>query len=108
MPYDHGLVARISDALPRLGERRARQKNVFGGRGFLVGSSTFVVVFDDELIAKTTRAEYDAALREPGVTPFAPDGERPMSTWVVVPSEALADDPELDEWLRRALRAVRA
>lgn len=108
MPYDRGLVDRIADAVRRLGERSARQKNVFGGRGFLVGSSTFVVVFDDDLIVKTPRAEYDAALREPGVTPFAPDGERPMSTWVVVSSESLADDPELEEWLRRALRAVRA
>jgi hypothetical protein len=32
-----------------------------------------------------------------GVTPFAPDGARPMSTWVVVPAEQVADDPELAE-----------
>jgi hypothetical protein len=41
------------------------------------------------------------------VTPFAPDNEKPMSTWVVVASDAIADDPELIEWLRRGLRAVR-
>jgi hypothetical protein len=43
----------------------------------------------------------------PGVTPFAPDGEKSMSTWVVVSADAVADDPELAEWLRRGLRAVR-
>jgi TfoX/Sxy family transcriptional regulator of competence genes len=108
MAYDHGLAARIADVLARLGARGARQKNVFGGRGFLVGSSTFVVVWDEDLIVKTARAEYDAALSIPGVTPFAPDGERSMSTWVVVPAEVLADDPELEEWVRRALRSVRS
>lgn len=108
MAYDRGLGERIADALSRLGERGARQKNVFGGRGFLVGTSTFAVVMDDDLIVKSPSSEYDAALREPGVTPFAPDGERPMSTWVVVPAEALADDPDLESWLRRALRSVRS
>ena len=42
-----------------------------------------------------------------GASPFAPGKEKPMSTWVVVASDAIADDPELIEWLRRGLRAVR-
>jgi TfoX/Sxy family transcriptional regulator of competence genes len=107
MPPDPGLVARVADALDTLGERGARQKNVFGGRGFLLGKSTFVIVFDESLIVKTTPADYQAALGQPGVTPFAPDGERPMSTWVVVSGDAVADDPELADWVRRGLGAVR-
>ena len=107
MPYDHGLAERVADARPRLGAAHARQKNVFGGRGFLLGKSTFVVVWDDGLLGKLTRADYPAALAEPGVTPFAPDGEQPMSTWVVVPAEAIADDPELGAWLDRGLNSVR-
>ncbi|MEP6617731.1 MAG: TfoX/Sxy family protein [bacterium] len=107
MPPDPGLVVRVADALLTLGERATRQKNVFGGRGFLSGKSTFVIVWDDGLIVKTTPAEYPALLREPGVEPFAPGGEKPMSTWLVVNADALADDPELVEWLRRGLRAVR-
>lgn len=97
----------MEDALASLGERAVRQKNVFGGRGFLIGSSTFVIVFDEDLIVKTPPADYPALLREPGVTPFAPGDEKPMSTWVVVQSDAIADDPELGEWIGRALRAVR-
>ena len=107
MPYDPGLVARVADALDSLGERRVRQKNVFGGRGFLAGKSTFVIVWGDGLLVKTPPGEYQAMLREPGVTPFAPDGERPMSTWVVVAADSVADDPELTEWVQRGLRAVR-
>ena len=53
------------------------------------------------------RAEYPPALAEPGVTPFAPDGERPMSTGVVVPAAAVADDPELAGWVERGVRAIR-
>ena len=107
MPPDQGLVARVADALDAVGERGARQKNVFGGRGFLLGKSTFAIVFEGALIVKTPAADYAAALAEPGVTAFAPDGARPMSTWVVVEADAIADDPELADWLRRGLRAVR-
>ena len=107
MAYDSGLVERVADQLTQLGERHVRQKNVFGGRGFLAGKSTFVIVWDDGLLVKTPRDEYAAALGEPGVTAFAPDGERPMSTWVVVPADAIADDPELAEWVQRGLRSIR-
>ena len=107
MAYDRGLAERVADLLEQLGERTIRQKNVFGGRGFLAGRSTFVIVWETDLIVKTTAAEYPELIREPGVTPFAPDGERPMSTWVVVSGDAVADDPELMDWLRRGLRAVR-
>jgi TfoX/Sxy family transcriptional regulator of competence genes len=107
MPYDHGLAARVTDTLIGLGERGIRQKNVFGGRGFLTGKSAFAIVWEDGLLVKMPPGEYERALTEPGVTPFAPDGERPMSTWVVVAEDAIADDPELADWLRRGLRAVR-
>src|SRR4051812_1924535 len=100
MPPDAGLVARVADALAALGERGVRQKGVFSGRGFLIGKSTFAIVWNDSLLVKTMASEYEALKAESGVTPFAPDGERPMSTWLVVSAEVIADDPELMEWLR--------
>jgi TfoX/Sxy family transcriptional regulator of competence genes len=106
MTYDAGLVARVADSLLAIGERAVRQKNVFGGRGFLRGKSTFVIVWGDSLLVKTPRGEYDALRAEPGITPFAPDGEKPMSTWLVVAADVVADDPELAEWIRRGLRSL--
>ena len=107
MSYDRGLAERVSDVLDRMGRRGVRQKNVFGGRGFLTGKSAFAIVWDDGLIVKCPADEYQAALRSPNVEPFAPGGERPMSTWVVVAGDAIADDPELEQWLGRGMRAVR-
>jgi TfoX/Sxy family transcriptional regulator of competence genes len=105
--YDAGLVERVADALNGLNERAVRQKGVFSGRGFLVGKTTFVIVWRDKLLVKTPKSEYTALLDEPGIAPFAPDGERPMSTWLVVDGDVIADDPQLTEWVRRGLRAIR-
>jgi len=107
MAYDPGLAARMADALEAMGERGIRQRNVFGGRGFLVGKRTFAIAWTEGMIVKAHAAEYQTLLDEPGVRPFTPGAEKPMSTWLVVASDAIADDPELAEWLRRALRAVR-
>ena len=107
MAYDAGLVARVADALAQAGERGVRQKNVFGGRGFLVGKSTFAIVWESDLLVKVPPGDYADALALAGVVPFAPDGEKPMGTWVVVSGELVADDPELREWLERGLRAIR-
>ena len=106
MAFDSGLATRVDDALRTLGERGARQKNVVGGRGVLAGKSTFVIVFDDDLIVKVPAAEYADALAQRGVTPFAPDGETSMGTWVVVTGDTVADDPELVEWVERGLRGI--
>ena len=106
MAYDPGLVARVADALITLGQRGVRQKNVFGGRGFLRGKSTFVIVWDDGLLVKSPPDEYRALLETPGVTPFTPGGENPMGTWLVVSADVIADDPELAEWVGRGLRAI--
>lgn len=107
MGYDAGLVARIEDALAGIGERTVRQRNVFGGRGFLCSRSTFAIAYDDELIVKLPRTDYERCLAVPGVRPFAPGDEKPMTTWVVVSADVIADDPELSYWLRLGLKALR-
>jgi TfoX/Sxy family transcriptional regulator of competence genes len=107
LSYDPGLVARIADALGAVTAYGVRQKNMFGGLGFLIGKSTFAIAWGDDLIVKTRREVYESLLREPGTKPFSPDGESSMGTWIVVAAEAIADDPELVEWLRRGVAAVR-
>jgi TfoX/Sxy family transcriptional regulator of competence genes len=107
MSYDRGMVERVAGALQTMRAGAVRQRNVFGGRGFLVGKSTFVIVWGDGIIVKMPAAEYGEALTRPGVTPFMPGGDRPMTTWVVVGPDVVADDPELLEWVASGLRAVR-
>ena len=107
MPYDSGLAERVAATFATLGHPHARPKNVFGGRGFMLGKSAAVIVWGEGLLVKTPPNEYADALAEPGVTPFAPGGESPMGTWVVVPAEAVADDPELAAWIERGVRALR-
>ena len=106
MPYDTGLVERVDDALRQIHEVGFRQKNVFSGRGFLRGKSTFVIVWRESLLVKTPKDEYAKLLEQKGVVPFAPGGDRPMGTWVEVSSEVIADDPALVEWVRRGLRGL--
>ncbi|MCC6930227.1 MAG: TfoX/Sxy family protein [Gemmatimonadaceae bacterium] len=108
MAFDPGLVERVRDALARLGERGSRERRVFSGYGFLQGKQTFVIVWGEGLLAKLTPVDYPNALARPGITPFAPDGERPMGTWVLVPADIVADDPELAEWVAAALQGIRA
>lgn len=105
--YDRGLVERIADVVDRIGLSGVRQKGVFGGRGFLIGKRAFAIVWGDGLIVKTTPADYETVLAEAGVTLFRIDGEQPSRNWVVVAAEAIADDPELTEWIRRAAAVVR-
>ena len=105
MSYDAGLVARISDALEHM-YTGIRQKDMFGGRGFLMGKSTFAVAWDNDLIVKSPPAEYQQLLQQPGVAAFSPDGEVPMSTWVVVAADLIAEEPELNDWLRRGIETV--
>ncbi|MGQ0648011.1 MAG: TfoX/Sxy family protein [Gemmatimonadaceae bacterium] len=108
MPYDSGLAERMRDILPRLGGQTIREKNVFGGRGFMLGKSAFLIVWDLGLIVKLATDEYRSALGMRGVSPFAPMGETPMSTWVVVDAAEVADDPELLEWAERGVRGVQS
>lgn len=105
MPYDKGLVQRIAGALDHM-YADVRQKDMFGGRGFLMGKATFAVAWDNDLIVKSPPREYERLLQRPGVAAFSPDGEVPMSTWVVVAADVIAKEPELTEWLRKGIETV--
>lgn len=110
MAYDAGLAERMRDIVPRLsgGAQGIREKNVFGGRGFMLGRSAFLIVWEQGIIVKVAPDAYEKALAMHGVTPFAPGGEKPMSTWVEVAADEVADDPELLEWAERGIRGVSA
>lgn len=103
--HDEGLLQRCLDCLSGLGERAVRDKNVFGMRGLLRGKSMFAAVGEAGIIVKVTAGEYDAALRRAGVRPFMPGGQK-LGTWVEIDEDAVADDPDLRDWLAIGLRAI--
>lgn len=103
--FDEGLLQRCLDGLAAMGERGIRDKNVFGMRGLMRGKSMFAAVGEDSMIVKVRTADYPEALRKPGVRPFTPGGQK-LGTWVEIPQDAVADDPDLRDWLATGLRAL--
>jgi TfoX/Sxy family transcriptional regulator of competence genes len=104
MAYDEGLLERCLDCLGAMGIAGVRDKNVFGMRGLMRGKKMFAAVGEAEIIVKLTSAEFERAL-ENGVDRFMPGGET-LGTWVVIQHEAVADDPELRDWLDAGLRGI--
>jgi hypothetical protein len=105
MAFDESLAARIRQALAR--KKGVEEKKMFGGVGFLLGGNILVGVWKDSLIARLGPDEGEAALREPHVKEFDITG-RAMKGWVLVGPGGVEDDGQLQGWIGRATRFVRA
>jgi hypothetical protein len=51
-------------------------------------------------------SDTSSVLKEPGVRPFDVTG-KPMKGWVLVSAEAVAEEPELRDWVGRSREFVR-
>ena len=104
MAFDESLAGRIRDVLNR--KKGVEEKKMFGGICFLLHGNLLVGVWKDSLIARLGPDEGESALREPQVRAFDITG-RPMRNWVLVESEGVEDDNELNDWIQRAIKFVR-
>ena len=95
MAYDEGLAERLRDVLPR-----AQEKRMFGGVAWMERGHMVVGVLGDGLIARVGPDATAAALQEPGASPFDFTGKA-MNGFVVVGAEAVAEEPQLQEWVER-------
>ncbi|HEX2412256.1 MAG TPA: TfoX/Sxy family protein [Solirubrobacteraceae bacterium] len=93
MAFDEDLAQRIRELLPDTDERR-----MFGGIGFLVAGNMCCGVRGAELLARV--GPEAAATDEPGTRPFEMAG-RTSRGWVMVAAEAVAEDADLERWVRR-------
>ncbi len=103
MAFDEGLAHRIREQLgprPDLTERK-----MFGGIGFMTSGNMLVGVSGDDLICRVGPEGMDDALAQPGARVFDMTG-RPMSGWVLVSGEAVAEEDDLASWIERADRFV--
>lgn len=103
--HDEGLLQRCLDSLSAMAQPGIRDKNVFGMRGLMRGKQMFAAVGESSIIVKLRKEELPAALKQPGVVPFTPGGQK-LGTWVEISDDVIADDPDLRDWLAAGLRAI--
>jgi TfoX N-terminal domain len=97
--YDEQLAERVRALLG--GRLDLDERRMFGGLAFLIAGNMCCGVHGDRL---SVRLFYEDAAelleRERGARPFDLTG-RPMRGWLLVAPEAVADDADLERWVRR-------
>ena len=104
MPYDTGLAQRVREILEE--EPGFDEKKMFGGICFLLFGNMVCGIIKDDLIARVGAANYDAALKMPHTKKFDITGKA-LTGWVMVLSEALDSDEELNNRVQKAISFVR-
>ena len=104
MAYDAELAGRVRERMAAVAG--VSEKKMFGGIAFLTHGNMTVGIYGDGLIARIEPGTMDHVLAaEPGTRPFDMGG-RQMRGWVLVASEGLSDDDELDRWIGLCRRYV--
>ncbi len=104
MAYSKSLVERIRHIVSR--QRGVTEKKMFGCVCFLLNGNLLVGVWQDSLIARVGKDDYEAALLKAHVTEFDVTG-RPMRGWVMVEPDGIDSDHQLNHWIDQATQFVR-
>ena len=100
MAYDQGLAQRLRERL--VDQPGLEEKKMFGGLSFLVKGNLACGVIGEDLIVRVGPQGDVEALAQPYTRQFDFTG-RPMSGWVVVAPEGIAEDEQLESWVRRGV-----
>ncbi|HXM58952.1 MAG TPA: TfoX/Sxy family protein [Candidatus Dormibacteraeota bacterium] len=103
MPFDVDLARRVREQLA--GTSGVTEREMFGGKAFLVHGNMCVGVIREELVARVGPERFPAAMERAGTRPFAMTG-RPMSGWVMVAPAGCPDDRALAGWIADAMEYV--
>ena len=104
MAYDEELADRLRVQLAGLGD--LTEKKMFGGLAFLVGGNMAIAASGQGgLLVRVDPAESDALVAATGAETAVMRG-RPMSGWLRVTSEQVADDAALVAWVDRSTSYV--
>jgi hypothetical protein len=103
MPFDENLAQRLREQLA--GRPGVTERDLFGGRAFLVDGNLCVGVIRMELVARVGPERYADAVERRGARPFDLTGH-PMSGWVLVGPMGYPDDRTLAGWVTEALEYV--
>ena len=89
------------------GEPRVTSKKMFGGLGFMVdGHMAVAAGSSGALMVRADPADGERWVDGESVNPMEMRG-RPMTGWLLVASEALVDDAQLQLWVDRGVGHVR-
>ncbi|MBD3914725.1 TfoX/Sxy family protein [Nocardioides hwasunensis] len=106
MAYDEALAQRISDVLE--GEPGLTSRKMFGGLGYMLdGHMAVAAGSGGALMVRIDPADAPAWVDGEGVTPMKMRG-REMAGWLLVSSDALTSDEQLELWVGRGVAFVRA
>jgi TfoX/Sxy family transcriptional regulator of competence genes len=99
MAYDEQLAERIRGVLAS--RDGVDERKMFGGIAFLVSGNMAAGVRGDELMVRVDPDATDELIEsEPGVGLMSM-GQRTMKGWLGVSAESVAEDADLERWLRR-------
>lgn len=100
MAYDEGLAQRVREIIDERPD--LEEKKMFGGVGFLIGGKMACGINQQHLIVRVGPAAYQGALSRPHTAEFDFTG-RPMTGWIGVEPEGLAEDADLAAWVEQGV-----
>jgi TfoX/Sxy family transcriptional regulator of competence genes len=105
MAYDEDLAARIRHEVE--GEPGLVEKKMFGGLAFILnGNMSVAASGQGGLMLRCEPARTDDLISA-GAEPFVMRGKA-MDGWLRVPDERVADDSELEKWIRIGVEYARS
>ena len=99
MDYSEELADRVRRSLA---EENVKEGSLLGGKSFWVDDRLVISVHGDDLLVRVPEEEYTTLLEQPGVSSYEV-AARPVPGWVIVASEAIADEAALMEWVTLGL-----
>ncbi len=99
MAYDEQLAKRIRGVLASRDD--VDERKMFGGIAFLLSGNMCVGVRGDQLMVRVEPEATDELIASEAGTDLMSMGERMMKGWLGVSHDAVAEDADLERWVRR-------
>jgi hypothetical protein len=99
MAYDEELANRIRTILT--GTPGLTEKKMFGGLGFMInGRAAGSAYKGGDLMIRCAKDDWAGFIEEEGDRAMERGG-KPVSGWVLIDNDAVADDADLEKWVGR-------
>lgn len=103
MAFDEGLAERLRECFNDVFD--VDEKRMFGGLAMMVNGHMCVGIVKDALMVRVGKENYQAALEKPHAREMDFTG-KPLSGFVYVLAEGIAEDDDLQRWVKQGLDYV--